>query len=222
MGPPRACAATSTHDVIYTDVVVPLDHFAGAPGRHRCRTTRPADGSILGVFGALRRRRRGALATLRRVRARPACRPRSAARSRRPSGSRRSPARSRLTSPPRRRCCTASPCASTPATRRRSRASASQGHRLAVVDRRGPDRCRRARQPGPDPPPPARAAPARRAVFAHPPAPGRHRADRRGSSRAPTLTLHPRNPPEKKEPPCPASIARPSAAAPSPRSPLPP
>ena len=42
---------TSTHDVIYTDVVVPADHFAGVPVGSVPNNSGPADGSILGVFG---------------------------------------------------------------------------------------------------------------------------------------------------------------------------
>ncbi|MCW2752025.1 MAG: Acyl-CoA dehydrogenase type 2 domain [Aeromicrobium sp.] len=42
---------TSTHDVIYTDVVVPADHFVGVPVGSVPNNAGPADGSILGVFG---------------------------------------------------------------------------------------------------------------------------------------------------------------------------
>ena len=41
---------TSTHDVVYTDVHVPADHFAGVPVGSVPNNAGPADGSILGVF----------------------------------------------------------------------------------------------------------------------------------------------------------------------------
>lgn len=42
---------TSTHDVIYTDVHVPADHFTGVPVGSVPNNAGPADGAILGVFG---------------------------------------------------------------------------------------------------------------------------------------------------------------------------
>lgn len=42
---------TSTHDVVYTDVHVPIDHFVGVPVGSVPNNARPTDGSILGVFG---------------------------------------------------------------------------------------------------------------------------------------------------------------------------
>jgi alkylation response protein AidB-like acyl-CoA dehydrogenase len=42
---------TSTHDVIYTDVHVPADHFVGVPVGSAPNNSSPADGAILGVFG---------------------------------------------------------------------------------------------------------------------------------------------------------------------------
>jgi alkylation response protein AidB-like acyl-CoA dehydrogenase len=41
---------TSTHDVVYTDVHVPADHFQGVPVGSVPNNAGPADGSILGVF----------------------------------------------------------------------------------------------------------------------------------------------------------------------------
>lgn len=41
---------TSTHDVVYTDVHVPADHFVGVPVGSVTNNAGPADGSILGVF----------------------------------------------------------------------------------------------------------------------------------------------------------------------------
>jgi alkylation response protein AidB-like acyl-CoA dehydrogenase len=42
---------TSTHDVVYTDVAVPTDHFVGVPVGSVPNNAGPTDGSILGVFG---------------------------------------------------------------------------------------------------------------------------------------------------------------------------
>lgn len=42
---------TSTHDVVYTDVWVPADHFVGVPVGSVPNNAGPTDGSILGVFG---------------------------------------------------------------------------------------------------------------------------------------------------------------------------
>lgn len=42
---------TSTHDVVYTDVHVPADHFMGVPVGSVPNNAGPADGAILGVFG---------------------------------------------------------------------------------------------------------------------------------------------------------------------------
>lgn len=42
---------TSTHDVIYTDVRVPVDHFVGVPVGSVANNAGPADGTILGLFG---------------------------------------------------------------------------------------------------------------------------------------------------------------------------
>ena len=42
---------TSTHDVIYTDVRVPADHFSGVPVGSVPNNAGPTDGAILGVFG---------------------------------------------------------------------------------------------------------------------------------------------------------------------------
>ncbi|MCW2748128.1 MAG: Acyl-CoA dehydrogenase type 2 domain [Nocardioidaceae bacterium] len=42
---------TSTHDVIYTDVHVPVDHFVGVPVGTVPNNAGPNDGAILGVFG---------------------------------------------------------------------------------------------------------------------------------------------------------------------------